>query len=102
VQIAIIVAATVCLILLAAFITRTRIGIGWRATVSDPRIAESFGVDAIKVRYLNFAIGSALAALGGRSSASSTISSNLQWVSWSATRHLRSSCWADWAIFRAR
>jgi branched-chain amino acid transport system permease protein len=65
VQIAIIVAATVCLILLAAFITRTRIGIGWRATVSDPRIAESFGVDAIKVRYLNFAIGSALAALGG-------------------------------------
>jgi branched-chain amino acid transport system permease protein len=65
VQIAIIVAATVCLILLGLFTTRTRIGIGWRATVSDPRIAESFGVDAIKVRYLNFAIGSALAALGG-------------------------------------
>jgi branched-chain amino acid transport system permease protein len=65
VQIAVIVAATVCLILLGLFTTRTRIGIGWRATVSDPRIAESFGVDAIKVRYLNFAIGSALAALGG-------------------------------------
>src|ERR1700687_1880581 len=65
VQIAIIVAATVCLVLLGLFPPRTRIGIGWRATVSDPRIAESFGVDAIKVRYLNFAIGSALAALGG-------------------------------------
>ncbi len=65
VQIAIIVTATVCLVLLALFTTRTRIGIGWRATVSDPRIATSFGVDAIKVRYLNFAIGSALAALGG-------------------------------------
>jgi len=65
VQIAIIVSATVCLILLGLFTTRTRIGIGWRATVSDPRIATSFGVDAIKVRYLNFAIGSALAALGG-------------------------------------
>jgi branched-chain amino acid transport system permease protein len=65
VQIAIVVAATVCLLLLASFTTRTRIGIGWRATVSDPRIAESFGVDAIKVRYLNFAIGSALAALAG-------------------------------------
>src|SRR6516164_6117395 len=64
-QIAIIVAATVCLILLASFITRTRICVGWRATVSDARIAESFGVDAIKVRYLNFAIGSALAALAG-------------------------------------
>jgi branched-chain amino acid transport system permease protein len=65
VQIAIIVAAIVCLTLLGLFTTRTRIGIGWRATVSDPRIATSFGVDAIKVRYLNFAIGSALAALGG-------------------------------------
>jgi branched-chain amino acid transport system permease protein len=65
VQIAIVVAATVCLLLLASFTTRTRIGIGWRATVSDPRMAESFGVDAIKVRYLNFAIGSGLAGLAG-------------------------------------
>jgi branched-chain amino acid transport system permease protein len=65
VQIAIIALSTLCLLLLALFTTRTRIGIGWRATVSDPRIATSFGVDAIKVRYLNFAIGSALAALGG-------------------------------------
>ena len=65
VQIAIVVAATVCLLLLASFTTRTRIGIGWRATVSDPRMAESFGVDMIKVRYLNFAIGSALAGLAG-------------------------------------
>ena len=65
VQIVIIVAAAVGLLLLAWFTTRTRIGIGWRATVSDPCIAESFGVDAIRVRYLNFAIGSSLAALGG-------------------------------------
>ena len=65
VQIAIIVVATVCLLLLGWLTTRTRIGVGWRATVSDPRIAASFGVDAIQVRYLNFAIGSALAALGG-------------------------------------
>ena len=65
VQIAIIALSTLCLLLLALFTTRTRIGIGWRATVSDPRIATSFGVDAIKARYLNFAIGSALAALGG-------------------------------------
>jgi branched-chain amino acid transport system permease protein len=65
VQIAIIVASTVCLILLGLFTTRTRIGIGWRATVSDAGMATSFGVNAIKVRYLNFAIGSALAALAG-------------------------------------
>src|ERR1700680_4689919 len=42
VQIAIIVAATVCLILLGLFTTRTRIGIGWRATVSDAGMATSF------------------------------------------------------------
>ncbi|HEY7245951.1 MAG TPA: branched-chain amino acid ABC transporter permease [Xanthobacteraceae bacterium] len=65
VQIAIVAAATVCLLLLAWFAVRSRIGIGWRATVSDPRIAESFGIDAIKVRYLNFAIGSGLAGLAG-------------------------------------
>jgi branched-chain amino acid transport system permease protein len=65
VQIAIIGTSTVCLVLLALLATRTRIGIGWRATVSEPIMATSFGVNAIKVRYLNFAIGSALAALAG-------------------------------------
>ncbi len=35
------------------------------ATVTDPGMAESFGVDVLKVRYLNFFIGSALAAAAG-------------------------------------
>jgi branched-chain amino acid transport system permease protein len=65
VQIAIIACAVIVFVGLHLFTTRTRIGIGWRATVSRPKIATSFGVDAIKVRYLNFAIGSALAALAG-------------------------------------
>ena len=65
VQIAIFVAAVVIFAGLHLFTTRTRIGIGWRATVSRPRIAASFGIDAVKVRYLNFAIGSALAAVAG-------------------------------------
>jgi branched-chain amino acid transport system permease protein len=65
VQIAMLVVSTVCLTALGLFITRTRIGVAWRATVSNPTIATSFGVDAIKVRYLNFLIGSALAALAG-------------------------------------
>jgi branched-chain amino acid transport system permease protein len=43
----------------------TRIGIAWRATVDDPEMAKSFGIDTIKVRYLNFFIGSALAAVAG-------------------------------------
>jgi branched-chain amino acid transport system permease protein len=39
--------------------------VAWRATVDDPEIATSYGIDTIKVRYLNFFIGSALAAVGG-------------------------------------
>lgn len=65
VQIAIVIAAAVVFTGLHLFTTRTRIGIGWRATVSKPQIAASFGIDPIKVRYLNFAVGSALAAVAG-------------------------------------
>ncbi len=43
----------------------TRTGIAWRATVTAPKMAEAFGVDILKVRYLNFFIGSALAAAAG-------------------------------------
>ncbi len=50
---------------LALLTQRTRIGIAWRATVTDPAMAQSFGVDVVKVRYLNFFIGSALAAAAG-------------------------------------
>jgi branched-chain amino acid transport system permease protein len=64
-QLAIIAAAIVTFLGLHLFTTRTRIGVGWLATVSRPEIAASFGVDPIKVRYLNFAIGSALAAVAG-------------------------------------
>jgi len=44
---------------------KTRIGVAWRATVDDPRMAESFGISVVRVRYLNFFIGSALAAVAG-------------------------------------
>ena len=43
VQIAIVVTAAVVFAGLHLFTTRTRIGIGWRATVSRPQIAASFG-----------------------------------------------------------
>ena len=65
VQIAIMIAAGIVFTGLHLFTTRTRIGVGWRATVSKPQIAASFGIDPIKVRYMNFAIGSALAAIAG-------------------------------------
>jgi branched-chain amino acid transport system permease protein len=65
VQIAIVVSAIIIFVGLHLFTTRTRTGVAWRATVSRPKIAASFGVDAIRVRYLNFALGSALAAVAG-------------------------------------
>jgi branched-chain amino acid transport system permease protein len=65
VQIAIVVAAIVAFLGLHLFTTQTRVGVAWRATVSKPQIAASFGVDAIKVRYLTFALSSALAAVAG-------------------------------------
>ncbi len=65
VQIAIVAAAAVIFLGLHLFTTRTRIGVAWRATVSRPKIAASFGVDPIRVRYQNFALGSALAAVAG-------------------------------------
>jgi len=65
VQIAVVAAAVLVFVGLHVLTTRTRIGVAWRATVSKPQIAASFGVDAIKVRYLNFALSSALAAVAG-------------------------------------
>ena len=47
-----------------SFLKTSALGAGavaWRATVSDPAMAESFGVSVIGVRYLNFLIASLLA-----------------------------------------
>ncbi len=51
--------------LLGLLAARTRMGVAWRATVTDPQMAESFGVNIQRVRLLNFFIGSALAAVAG-------------------------------------
>ena len=64
-EIGMVVSAIILLGILSYLSQSTRIGIAWRATVDDPDIAKSFGIDTIKVRYLNFFIGSALAAIAG-------------------------------------
>src|SRR5260370_25261846 len=63
VQIAIVVTAAVVFAGLHLFTTRTRIGIGWRATASKPPIPATFAINPSTVRYLDFAIRSALAAV---------------------------------------
>jgi branched-chain amino acid transport system permease protein len=65
VQIWMVVAAVLLLSAFALFATRTRAGVAWRATVSDPAIAESFGVSVVQVRYTAFAIASVLAGIAG-------------------------------------
>jgi branched-chain amino acid transport system permease protein len=45
--------------------TRTRVGVVCQATVSDPQMAESFGIALRKVRDINFFVGSALAGFAG-------------------------------------
>ena len=45
--------------------TRTRVGIACQATVSDPQMAESFGISLRQVRDINFFVGSALAGFAG-------------------------------------
>lgn len=50
---------------LALLQSKTRLGIACQATVTDPQMAESFGIDLKTVRYVNFFIGSGLAGLAG-------------------------------------
>jgi branched-chain amino acid transport system permease protein len=57
--------AVVFLSILGWLSASTRTGIAWRATVTDPDMARSFGINIENVRYLNFFIGSALAAAAG-------------------------------------
>lgn len=64
-EMAVVAMAVVFFTGLALFATRTRLGMAWRATVSEPRMAASCGVSLRQVRYLNFAIGSAFAAAAG-------------------------------------
>jgi branched-chain amino acid transport system permease protein len=65
VQIWMVAAALMLLSAFAFFAARTRAGVAWRATVSDPAMAESFGVSVSGVRYLSFFIASVLAGIAG-------------------------------------
>ena len=64
-ELGMVISAVVLLGILSYLSQNTRTGIAWRATVDDPEMAKSFGIDTIKVRYLNFFIGSGLAAIAG-------------------------------------
>jgi branched-chain amino acid transport system permease protein len=65
IEIAMVIASVVLLVGFGLFASLTRAGIGWRATVTDPQMATSFGIDPVRVRYVNFLFGSALAGIAG-------------------------------------
>ncbi len=66
-QAEILVMVGTCLIIavLGYLQNKTRIGIACQATVSDPQMAQSFGISLQLVRNINFFVGSALAAFAG-------------------------------------
>ena len=64
-ELAVMVGTVLIISLLAWLQTRTRVGVACQATVSDPQMAESFGIRLMMVRDLNFLIGSALAGFAG-------------------------------------
>lgn len=64
-ELAAMVGAVVLIGGLAVLAGRSRIGTASRATVSDPKMAEAFGVNIARIRDLNFFVGSALAASAG-------------------------------------
>lgn len=61
-----VMASTVLIIGVLAWLqSHTRVGIACQATVSDPQMAQSFGVSLQQVRNINFLVGSALAGFAG-------------------------------------
>lgn len=64
-EIAVMAGSAVIIAMLGYLQTRTRMGISCQATVSDPEMAESFGISLQKVRYIIFFVGSSLAGLAG-------------------------------------
>jgi branched-chain amino acid transport system permease protein len=65
IQIVIVALSVVLMFALDAFVNRTRLGRGMRATAQDPEAAQMMGVPINRVIVLTFILGSALAAAGG-------------------------------------
>ncbi len=65
VQAVLVVTAVLSIGALTWVASRTRLGVGLRATVTDAAMAESFGVNRVQVRTATFVVASALAGVSG-------------------------------------
>lgn len=65
IQLLIVGSSVVLMLGLDAFVNRTRMGRGMRATAQDPEAAQMLGIPIDRIILLTFVLGSALAAAGG-------------------------------------
>jgi branched-chain amino acid transport system permease protein len=64
-ELLVMVGGALVITVLALLQSKTRLGIACQATVTDPQMAQSFGINLKTVRYVNFFVGSALAGSAG-------------------------------------
>lgn len=64
-QVMIVVSSVLLMVGLDAFVNRTNLGRGMRATAQDPEAAQMLGIPINRVIMMTFILGSALAAAGG-------------------------------------
>jgi len=64
-QILILLVTLIILVILWAFLTKTRMGLAMRACAQDPETTSSFGVNVSAIIAVNFLIGSAMAGAAG-------------------------------------
>ena len=65
VSVFVVVTAIVAMVALQAFVRKTKTGKAMRATAQDPDTARLMGIDTNRVIVITFALGAALAAIGG-------------------------------------
>jgi general nucleoside transport system permease protein len=70
-------ASWICVVLVALYLTRTRLGLNLRAVGESPAAADAMGVNVSRYRYAHTVVGGAFAGVGG---AAFSLSITPQWV----------------------
>ena len=68
----------VCVVVIALYLSRTRLGLNLRAVGESPAAADTMGINVTRYRYVHVLVGGAFAGLGG---ATITLAITPQWVS---------------------
>jgi simple sugar transport system permease protein len=74
---ALVYASWACVVVVALYLNRTRLGLNVRAVGESPAAADAMGIDVTRYRYLHTVLGGAFAGVGG---ACFTLAITPQWV----------------------